>query len=94
MVDNQDLDGQHRELYDLAFGKRPAEELYNCKQDPEQMVNLADDPAYAEIKEKLSLQLMDLLLATKDPRASGGGDDFDTVTYLGYGPRHPSYKPE
>ena len=36
---------------------------------------------------------MDQLLATGDPRATGGGDEFDVVPYLGYGPRHPSYKP-
>jgi len=35
---------------------------------------------------------MDELLATEDPRATGSGDDFDTVTYLGHGPRHPSFK--
>ena len=94
MVENKEKDQEHMQLYELAFGKRPAEELYDCRRDPEQLHNLADDPAYTEIREKLSGQLMDQLLATGDPRATGGGDDFDTVTYLGYGPRHPSYKPD
>ena len=94
MVDNKDVDQKHRELYELAFGKRPAEELYDCRKDPEQLVNLAGDPAYSGIKEELSAQLMDQLMATGDPRATGGGDEFDVVPYLGYGPRHPSYKPE
>ena len=93
MVENQDKDEYHRNLYELAFGKRPAEELYDCLKDPQQLVNVADDPAYAGIKGELSARLMEQLLATDDPRATGGGDDFDTVTYLGYGPRHPSYKP-
>lgn len=92
MVENREKDRKHLELYELAFGKRPAEELYDCRKDPEQLINLAGDPAYAEIMEKLSQQLMEDLLATKDPRATGGGDDFDTVTYLGYGPRHPSFR--
>jgi N-sulfoglucosamine sulfohydrolase len=93
MVDHMEKDDHHRKLYDLAFGKRPAEELYDCQKDPEQLVNLAQDPEYAEIREKLSAQLMEQLLATGDPRATGAGDEFDEVPYLGMGPRHPSYKP-
>ena len=93
MVENKDTDEHHRRLYDLAFGKRPAEELYDCRKDPEQLVNLANDPAYAEVKDRLSALLMDQLVATGDPRATGGGDEFDAVPYLGQGPRHPSYKP-
>ena len=93
MVENREKDQTHRMLYDLAFGKRPAEELYDCRNDPEQLVNLAGDPAYAEIKAELSAQLMKELIATGDPRATGGGDEFDEVPYLGMGPRHPSYKP-
>lgn len=94
MVDHREQDEQHGKLYDLAFGKRPAEELYDCSKDPEQLVNLAGNPDYAEIREKLSDQLMEQLLATGDPRATGGGNEFDAVPYLGQGPRHPSYKPE
>jgi arylsulfatase A-like enzyme len=94
MVENREKDQTHRMLYDLAFGKRPAEELYDCRNDPEQLVNLAGDPAYEEIRAKLSAQLMEELIATGDPRATGGGDEFDKVPYLGMGPRHPSYKPE
>ena len=37
---------------------------------------------------------MEQLVATGDPRATGGGDEFDVVPYLGHGPRHPSYKAE
>jgi hypothetical protein len=57
-------------------------------------VNVAGDPAYAEIREALETKLMEQLLATGDPRAAGGGEEFDLVPYLGQGPRHPSYKPE
>jgi N-sulfoglucosamine sulfohydrolase len=94
MVENREKDQTHRLLYELAFGKRPAEELYDCRKDPGQLVNLAYDPAFKEMKEELSAQLMEELLATGDPRATGGGDEFDRVPYLGMGPRHPSYKPE
>jgi N-sulfoglucosamine sulfohydrolase len=94
MVNMQLKDEQHQKLYDLAFGKRPAEELYDCRKDPEQLVNLAADPAYAVIKNRLSEKLLSQLLITADPRVGGGGEKFDEVPYLGQGPRHPSYKPE
>lgn len=94
MVDNKDKDKHHRMLYELAFGLRPAEELYDCKKDPEQLVNLAADPEHSAIKEELSALLMEQLEITGDPRVIGGGDAFDEVHYLGMGPRHPSYKPE
>ncbi len=93
MVENRDKDDLHRKLYDLAFGKRPAEELYDCRKDPGQLVNVAGDPAYREIKAKLSGLLMEQLEITGDPRVSGGGDAFDEVPYLGHGPRHPSFNP-
>jgi N-sulfoglucosamine sulfohydrolase len=94
MVENREKDEQMAKLWDLAFGKRPPEELYDCRNDPEQLVNVAGDPAYSGIKEELSARLMEQLELTGDPRAGGEFFDFDAVPYLGQGPRHPSYKPE
>jgi len=37
--------------------KRPGEELYDLQSDPEEMKNLAPDPAFVEIKAKLQAQL-------------------------------------
>ena len=90
MVENRDRDEHHRLLYELSFGKRPAEELYDCRKDPEQLLNLADDPAYADIKESMAELLMEQLELTADPRVIGGGDKFDEYPYLGGGPRRPS----
>ncbi len=93
MVENKEKDGLHETLWNLSFGKRPAEELYDCNKDPEQMVNLAANPAYQEIRAKLSAQLLEQLELTADPRSASIEDfDFDAVPYLGQGPRHPSYK--
>jgi arylsulfatase A-like enzyme len=92
MVENKDKDELHFKLWNLSFGKRPAEELYDCNKDPEQMINLATHVEYASIKEELSGQLMEQLKLTGDPRVSGSGNEFDEVPYLGQGPRHPSYK--
>lgn len=41
---------KYRQVYKLAFGKRLAEELYNIRQDPYNMNNLANDPKYNEVK--------------------------------------------
>jgi len=86
---NKDKDEKHKRYWDLCFAKRPAEELYDCKADPEQVTNLAADPAYAETRKKLAAQLMANLKATADPRATGGGDEFDTYPYFGGVPRRP-----
>lgn len=95
MVAQKDKDDQHQKLWNLAFGKRPAEELYDCKNDPEQLVNLAGDPDYSEVQEKMSSLLLEQLELTGDPRSFSVVDfDFDAVPYLGQGPRHPSYKPK
>ena len=86
---NKDTDAAHRRYWDLCFAKRPAEELYDCKKDPGQLTNLAGDANYAEIKKKLAAQLMEHLKVTGDPRATGGGDEFDRYPYIGGICRHP-----
>jgi N-sulfoglucosamine sulfohydrolase len=92
MTDNKDKDDYHARLWQLAFGKRPAEELYDCRKDPDQLNNVASDSAYSEIKEKLAAQLIDNLKATGDPRVLNGGDQFDAYPYYGGAPKHPSFE--
>ncbi|MFN7939478.1 MAG: sulfatase-like hydrolase/transferase, partial [Bryobacteraceae bacterium] len=70
-------DAAVRPLYELTFGKRPAQELFDLKKDPWQLKNVAADPAYAGALKKLDGQLMAALKETKDPRATGGGEEFD-----------------
>ena len=74
-----------REQYELCFGKRPAEELYDLLSDPGQTKNVAGEPAYAEVQARLSNQLEAELRALGDPRVDGGGDEFDTFPYYGGG---------
>jgi N-sulfoglucosamine sulfohydrolase len=70
-------------LFKLAFEKRPGEELYDLKKDPQQLNNVAYDPAYAEAKGKLAAALMAELTAKKDPRVLGSGEIFDKYPYYG-----------
>jgi N-sulfoglucosamine sulfohydrolase len=90
MIEHRDDDPQHRRLYELSFAKRPAEELYDLRKDPDQLHNVADDPAYAQIRQRLAAQLEAELRASGDPRIVGGGEKFDEHPYLGGAPRHPS----
>ena len=87
IVDNQNKDDAHRLAFSLCFGKRPAEELYDLKKDPEQLNNIAGDAAYAEMKAKLAKQLTEELTAMKDPRIVGGWEAWEKQPYYGKGPR-------
>jgi arylsulfatase A-like enzyme len=73
MVENRDKDAHHRRFYELAFGKRPATELYDLKKDPDQLVNIAADSAYAETMKRLKAHLFAELKKTNDPRVTGKG---------------------
>jgi N-sulfoglucosamine sulfohydrolase len=65
--------------YDLAFAKRPREELYDLRNDPDQVRNVAGDPAFSEPKRKLEQRLMSLLRETNDPRLN---DVFDHPPFV------------
>ncbi|MFT4589802.1 MAG: N-sulfoglucosamine sulfohydrolase [Candidatus Binatia bacterium] len=92
MVDSRGGDARHRKMYDLAFGKRRAIELYDVKADPAQMNNIAYNAANRKLVQTLLKQMTDELTASEDPRTRDGADHFfDTPPYLGGGPRHPDY---
>lgn len=61
-----------RKFFELAFAKRPAEELYDLVADPDQMNNVAHEKAYKEIKNKLAERLNLYLEKSNDPRVIGG----------------------
>ncbi len=70
-------------LFELAFGKRPAEELYDLRADVAEQKNLATDASQAKIKAQLAAELDAQLKTWRDPRAIGGGDEFDRYPYYG-----------
>jgi len=76
-------DPKVRPFYQLAFAKRPEEELYDLKKDPHQLHNVAGQAAYATVQADLRKRLMDELKATGDPRALGAGDAFAGYPYRG-----------
>jgi N-sulfoglucosamine sulfohydrolase len=82
MMEHQNEHGTAR-LAALAFGMRPAEELYDLKNDPAQMNNLAGTTVTAAIQKSLRQRLFDHLEKTKDPRVVGGPVDWDYYPYYG-----------
>lgn len=69
-------------LFDLGFGKRPAEELFDIKNDPDELHNLATDPAYKQVKDSLALKMQAHLVATGDPRVTGKQLIWDHTEYF------------
>lgn len=53
---------------------RPAEEPYDLTRDPDEVVNLAADPAHHELKAGLAGRLRTLRAATRDPWLPGQTD--------------------
>ncbi|MCL2710341.1 MAG: sulfatase [Planctomycetaceae bacterium] len=78
-------DPQWAKYYDYAFGKRPAEELYDLRDDPDYRVNVAERPEYAAAKKELSERLMNILISTGDPRVTGDGTTYDKPPFGGPG---------
>ena len=68
---------------DSAFGRRPAEELYDVREDPFHRKNVAESPEYASVKGRLSKRLLTTLQETGDPRVVGGGTKFDQPPFAG-----------
>ena len=57
-----------RPFHERAFAKRPAEELYDLRADPEQLVNVAGDERHAATRAALAAELHDTLRDAGDPR--------------------------
>jgi len=76
---NHQSDAHARATIDLTLNKRPGEELYDLREDPEQMHNLATDPSHYKTRQQLEDQLMAVLKKTNDPRLA---DDFDRLPYV------------
>lgn len=65
------MDPDYQAYYDLGFGKVEKEELFNHVKDPDMMHNLAQNPEYLAVKQRLKLLLEEYLLETHDPRSEG-----------------------
>lgn len=65
----------------IAFGKRPAEELYDIENDPRQIENVAERAEFREVLEKMRGRLDEWMRKTADPRIDASDDRFDFYPY-------------
>ena len=70
-------------LYDLAVGKRPREELYDLRVDPDYLNNVATDPAYEQVRARMEARLMAVLAEQDDPRLGDEPCHFELEPYAG-----------
>ena len=73
--------GGSDEYWELCFGRRTDEELYNIATDPDCMINIAKKPEFNTVKQNLRNQLESELTQQGDPRMTGNGDVFDKYPY-------------
>jgi len=69
------------EYWELCFGKRPPEEMYNIMEDPDCMNNLAENPVFAEKKKALRERMEKELTSQGDLRMLGRGDEYEQYPY-------------
>lgn len=72
-------------FWDLCFGKRPAEELYDLRLDPDCLNNLSASPAAAARRGLLEAAMRTELSSQGDPRQFGQGDVFDRYEHANKG---------
>jgi N-sulfoglucosamine sulfohydrolase len=88
---NQNRQGLNHWMWELNFGRRPAEELYDLRGDPDCMVNLAGEKAQAARRTAMQQQLFAELTAQKDPRMFGRGEIFDQYPHMVSGGFYDKY---
>ena len=69
--------------FTLATAKRPEEELYDLRKDPDQLQNVAARSEYTEPKRSLHTALLNWMRDTHDPRATRSADPWDRYPYFG-----------
>ncbi|MCI0462800.1 MAG: sulfatase-like hydrolase/transferase, partial [Gemmataceae bacterium] len=85
-------DPQWKWHYDQAFGKRPAEELYDLRHDPAQVKNVAADAAYASTKQELAGRLLQILKEAGDPRVVDANCRFERPPFTDPEPKKQNVK--
>ena len=82
-------DAAIRKYFELATAKRSADELFDLKRDPDQLVNVAGNAAYSRTLERLRAELTLWQRATGDPRVTSDDDRWDKYPYFGEPAKDP-----
>ena len=74
-------DGTSAYFWQLAFGRRAQEELYDLSKDVYCMTNLASNPEFETTREAFQQELFEALKEQGDPRQFGQQELFDSYKY-------------
>lgn len=80
VLDNKDE--KYRNYFELSYGRRPAEELYDMNKDPFQLNNLAKVPKMEPVRARLRAQMDSVLIQTNDPRALADSTAWDSMPWI------------
>lgn len=83
-------DPKWKSFYTYAFAPRPAEELYDLRLDPDQVRNIAAEPAYSRQKADLAQRLTKHLTDVGDPRLTEKECRFEKPPFAGPLPVKPA----
>jgi arylsulfatase A-like enzyme len=78
---NARRNGTNATWWQLCFGKRVAEEMYDLRADPDCLANLAGKPDAEPRRSALQQQMLYELKQQQDPRMFGRGEEFDQYPY-------------
>ena len=81
VIDNRDH-ARIRSYFDAAVAKRPEFELYNLKNDPQCMYNIAENRQYSVVLIRLKELLQQRLIQTRDPRLVADPEIWETYPRL------------
>lgn len=76
--------------YMALLQKQPEEILYDLRQDPNQLKNVAGSVQYAAVKKELTEKMISRLQSVDDPRISAEGWRFDAYEWF-TGWQHPAF---
>ncbi len=82
ILDNRNAPETQR-FFELNFAKRPTEELFDLRNDPHQIINVAGHANYAEVQKQLRDRVEQWMRATADPRVDPNFDEWDKYAYYG-----------
>jgi hypothetical protein len=81
LILNNRRNGVDKTFWDLCFGKRPAEELFDLKKDPDCLTNLATLSKYQVTKKAMEKEMEAKLLAQGDLRMQGYGHLYEQYPF-------------
>ena len=73
LIENRN-DPRYKPFFHLSVNKRPGEELFDIKKDPDCLNNIALDPTFLKVTQKYRDEMDAFLKKTGDPRANDNGD--------------------